>query len=769
MIELEYIPVLYPTEEEFNDPILYLSQSNIQRLGHVYGMLKLIPPKNFKPPMIINEDKFKFHVRLQKLSELNIFNRPRMFFLRQLNNFNIVLYGKTKESVLKETYYWEQNYQVYYYDLFIEIIKFYTNHSTTSEDIPFGRKRTRSNHSKEMRHLVMAPSDQVLNNTALWKSISKILSIPSNVLIKVYTSILLPYYDFLQKKSEKYNGTPFISQLLYNEEFPISLLNDVDVHDSDTHDELYSSDDASADEGCSICHRDTFSRKLIICDSCEQYFHLFCLSPPLQSVPTGNWVCDNCIIGNGYYGFKEDKILYSKSQFQQACHDFDSKFFSNKQLENIRGLEDKFWGIVNDIDSDLIVKYGADIHNDSLGEITAFPTMDWIPPNIKKDSDSYKEFIRYANHPMNLLNLPKTKGSLLPMSGRKISGMTVPWIYIGSTFSTFCWHLEDQYTLSANYQHEGDPKVWYSIPEQSCDKFNNLMVDIAPDLFEKQPDLLHQLITLISPYDPKFKSAGITCYKAVQYPGEYIITYPKCYHAGFNSGYNFNEAVNFTLDLWVPYGVQAVRDYKVTKKKCVFDIWELMLNILIQYLEGPKTFNEALVRRCHLELLEIFNSEFKIITQLEGILSRKNKVRGFARNHLRQEIKNNKYRCLRQESNKEIMEENEEEDEDDLDICCTKCKTVCPFAFVVHYYVTKPSKKQKLNILTASQWNEKVLKGEFMLLCVTDYLKIIEDCQVHADSFSNASIKDELFYIRDPEEIKKILTDTEKKTDNFLR
>ena len=73
----------------------------------------------------------------------------------------------------------------------------------------------------------------------------------------------------------------------------------------------------------------------------------------------------------------------------------------------------------------------------------------------------------YSRDLWNLNNIPIVSDSLLRFIKSDISGMTVPWTYVGMVFSTFCWHNEvcgllggddptymgsqDHYTYSMNF------------------------------------------------------------------------------------------------------------------------------------------------------------------------------------------------------------------------------------------------------------------------------------------------------------------------------
>lgn len=59
----------------------------------------------------------------------------------------------------------------------------------------------------------------------------------------------------------------------------------------------------------------------------------------------------------------------------------------------------------------------------------------------------------YARSGWNLNVMPVLEQSVLCHINADISGMKVPWLYVGMVFSAFCWHIEDHWSYSINYLH----------------------------------------------------------------------------------------------------------------------------------------------------------------------------------------------------------------------------------------------------------------------------------------------------------------------------
>ncbi|GAX79263.1 hypothetical protein CEUSTIGMA_g6703.t1 [Chlamydomonas eustigma] len=48
-------------------------------------------------------------------------------------------------------------------------------------------------------------------------------------------------------------------------------------------------------EGCRVCWRNEDTGRLLLCDNCDDEFHMYCLEPPLLQVPEGSWYCPTCV------------------------------------------------------------------------------------------------------------------------------------------------------------------------------------------------------------------------------------------------------------------------------------------------------------------------------------------------------------------------------------------------------------------------------------------------------------------------------------------
>lgn len=74
----------------------------------------------------------------------------------------------------------------------------------------------------------------------------------------------------------------------------------------------------------------------------------------------------------------------------------------------------------------------------------------------------------------------------------------------------------------------------YGIPGYAAEDFEKVMKKTVPELFEAQPDLLHLLVTMLSPRI--LMENNVPIYHFIQEAGEFVITLPRAYHAGFSHG-----------------------------------------------------------------------------------------------------------------------------------------------------------------------------------------------------------------------------------------
>ncbi|KAL2237829.1 UNVERIFIED_CONTAM: Lysine-specific demethylase [Sesamum indicum] len=186
-----------------------------------------------------------------------------------------------------------------------------------------------------------------------------------------------------------------------------------------------------------------------------------------------------------------------------------------------------------------------------------------------------------GNSRWNLKKLSRLPKSILRLLETSIPGVTEPMLYIGMLFSMFAWHVEDHYLYSINYHHCGAAKTWYGIPGHAALHFEKVVREhvyncdiLSADGEDGAFDVLLGKTTLFPPNI--LLEHDVPVYRAVQKPGEYVITFPRAYHAGFSHGFNCGEAVNFAIGDWFPLGSIASRRYALLNRMPLLPQEELL-------------------------------------------------------------------------------------------------------------------------------------------------------------------------------------------------
>lgn len=131
--------------------------------------------------------------------------------------------------------------------------------------------------------------------------------------------------------------------------------------------------------------------------------------------------------------------------------------------------------------------------------------------------------------------------------------------------SSFAWHTEDMDLYSINYLHFGQPKSWYVIPPEHGKRLERLAEGFFPANARECSAFLRHKMTVISPN--VLSKYSIPFRKVTQMAGEFIITFPYGYHAGYNHGYNCAESTNFAMPRWIDYGKKATQVGSVYRRR----------------------------------------------------------------------------------------------------------------------------------------------------------------------------------------------------------
>ncbi|XP_053961307.1 lysine-specific demethylase lid [Anastrepha ludens] len=636
-------PVFRPTQEEFKNPLAYISK--IRPIAEKCGIAKILPPESWSPPFAVDVDKLKFTPRVQRLNELEAKTRVKLNFLDQIAKF-----WELQGSSLKIPMVERKALDLY---TLHRIVQEEGGMEQTTKERKWAKVANRMSYpsSKSVGATLKSHYERILHPFEVYTS-GKVLGSGTGAGTSVDSVKLEDGTDYKAHEipTRQQIAPPNENNARRSKRFANSSANcglgsgsasrncvKVETKEDIKRDLLHYFNAAGASTSvtgargqscgttstnptvqkkaldpqlvdpllkyiCHICNRGDVEESMLLCDGCDDSYHTFCLLPPLSSIPKGEWLCPRCVVEEvskptEAFGFEQAEREYTLQQFGQMADQFKMDYFRKPvHLVPTHLVEREFWRIVSSIDEDVTVEYGADLHTMDHG--SGFPTKSslYLLPGDQE----------YAESSWNLNNLPLLEDSILGHINADISGMNAPWMYVGMCFAAFCWHNEDHWSYSINYLHWGEPKTWYGVPGFWAEQFEETMKQAAPELFASQPDLLHQLVTIMNPNI--LMNNGVPVYRTDQNAGEFVITFPRAYHAGFNQGYNFAEAVNFAPADWLKMGRECVNHYSMLRRFCVFSHDELVCKMALE----PAKLTFGIATACYIDMAEMVDSEKKL-------------------------------------------------------------------------------------------------------------------------------------------------------------
>ncbi|KAG8074505.1 hypothetical protein GUJ93_ZPchr0006g46167 [Zizania palustris] len=463
-------PVFRPTEEEFTDPLAYVAR--IRPIAEPYGICRIVPPPSWSPPPALDISSLYFPTKRQPIHRLLARPAPADpdTFLLDYRRFLMAssVHRRGRKKALPKPPALSDGRLLDVCRLF-HAVKRFGGYDGTCEGKRWG----------DVVRLVDDKAPRHVSECA------------KHVLAQLYYEHLYQYEQFtnrLLSPDGKKAKQGVCGEDEFDDQTSVSGLYDGRRNSSDSgsrkrrkpilrktsrmasHGYYGSSRDTSEkqkrrmvdvmvavvngamDQVCEQCNSGLHGDVMLLCDRCDKGWHLYCLSPPLESVPLGNWYCSDCMTSDrNCFGFVHRRKTCLVETFRRFDGRMKKRWFGQKNPSHVQ-IEKQFWEIVEGKAGELEVMYGSDLDTSIYG--SGFPRLcDPVPSSVNPDM-----WQKYCLSPWNLNNFPNLPGSVLRTVQDNIAGVMVPWLYIGMLFSPFCWHIEDHCFYSINYLH------WYANP-----------------------------------------------------------------------------------------------------------------------------------------------------------------------------------------------------------------------------------------------------------------------------------------------------------------
>lgn len=343
----EEAPIYRPTEAEFENPLQFINK--IRPEAEKYGICKIVPPQNWKPPFTVDVENLRFTPRIQRLNELEAKTRIKLNFLDQIAKF-----WELQGSSLKIPMVERKALDLH---LLHRIVQDEGGMEQTSKDRKWSHVAARMEYPsgkcvgtilKQHYERILFPFDiyisgKAVDTTKLEAQFDDQDYKPHEIETRQKVT---PPKETTARRSKRFsaNNTPTKTEHCDQDDLkPIEVKRmSMSLTKQEIKSRMFgkrrdsrrrSNKDPLAKYICNICNRGDVEDAMLLCDGCDDSYHTFCLLPPLNDIPKGDWRCPKCVVEEvskpiEAFGFEQAQREYTLHQFGDMADQFKLEYFN---------------------------------------------------------------------------------------------------------------------------------------------------------------------------------------------------------------------------------------------------------------------------------------------------------------------------------------------------------------------------------------------------------------------------------------------------------